>query len=130
MDRAEPLSPAQGHDPALEGLGGLARAVVRARGAVAHAREALGAVPVSPFLRGPGGDHEHLRCCCSRPFVVDDQTRQPQTRAWGQDCVSVGHEGLLVVKRCIRKFHFTTGGLHLSGESATTDRNNVPGHHS
>lgn len=38
-------------------------------------------------------------------------------------------KGLLVVKRFLRQFHSTTGGLHLSDRLTVATMNNLPGHH-
>jgi len=78
---------------------GVVFGLVWPRAAVGHARDAFGAVAVGSFLGGACCDHEHFRDSGVGPAVVDDHPCQSQAGDWGQCCVSVGHEGLRVVKR-------------------------------
>ena len=60
LDRAEPVTPPQRHDPPHHLRAGLGRAAVRPRAAVGHPGRPFGAVAVGPLLRGARRDHEHL----------------------------------------------------------------------
>ena len=128
VDVREPVDPAadqhgvhgRGRHP--EPAGDLDRA--RAGGATAAARSAApllagswsgcgaavelrSAIPAGPsaryrsahFFAVRGRDHEHLGRRGVGPAVVDDEPGQPQTGASGSGRVSVGHEGLRLVKR-------------------------------
>ena len=102
LDRSEPLLPAQVHDLADHWCWCPVRLVTRRRGPISHAGRTLGLVAVRPLLRGLPRHVVALGGPGRRPAVVDDQTRQPQSGAWRQGSVgmgSVGHEGLLGVKR-------------------------------
>lgn len=46
-----------------------------------------------------------------RPPLIDDQTREQQSPAWGQNGISVDHEGLLSSKWVSKQLHSTTGSL-------------------
>lgn len=98
LDRAESLAPPQPHDPPHHLRAGPGWARVGSRAAVLHAGDTLGPVAVGPILRCARGDQEHLGRSGVGPAAVDDELGQPQTGAWGQDGVSVGHEGLRSVK--------------------------------
>lgn len=99
LDWSQPLAPPQSHDLTNQRRAGLVRTGVRSRAAVDHACLAFNAVAISPLLRRPRGDHEHLGRRGVSPATVDDELSEPQTGAWGQGSVSVGHEGLRSVKR-------------------------------
>ena len=68
------------------------------------------AVPVGPPLHGRPRALEPSRDLRDRNTLVDDEPSDHQPRARGQGSVSVGHEGLLVVKRILEQFHSTAGG--------------------
>jgi hypothetical protein len=85
-------------DPALGACRGPARAVVRAGGTVGHAR--LAEQAVTPRPAGSGGDRylKPFRGPAERPSVLDDAAGQTQAAGLGQGCITVGHEGLLIVR--------------------------------
>lgn len=95
-DRTQAFPPAK-RDDLLHQIGaGPAWGTVRSRGPVLHPLGPHRGVSVAPPLRGRPRDMEIDRCVLDGPAVIDDQTHDPQSLAWGQGSVSVGHEGLLV----------------------------------
>ncbi len=94
--RAQPLLPPQVHDLAHHWRRGAPRAAMRPAGPVGHAGLTGAAVALGPSVgRGPG-DVEHRRGVADRPAVLDDRRREPETVAWGQGGISVGHEDLRI----------------------------------
>src|SRR4051794_36335696 len=73
---------------------GPVRATVRPAGAVDHAGLAELAVAVGPPLGCGDADLVALRGTAQWPAVIHDTLSELQAAAFGQGCVSVGHEDL------------------------------------
>src|SRR5690606_3943892 len=93
---AKTLGPPQVQDLPLHRRPGPVRAAVRPAGPVDHPRRAQLPVPIGPAFRRGWADLKPLSGSTQRPPVVHDPLSKPQTAAFGQGCVSVGHEDLQV----------------------------------
>ncbi|CAK7284316.1 putative Aspartyl-tRNA(Asn) amidotransferase subunit A @ Glutamyl-tRNA(Gln) amidotransferase subunit A [Streptomyces misionensis JCM 4497] len=89
-------------------------AVVRAAGAVVHARLAQLPVAAGPACGGGVADLEAFRGPPQRPAVVHDTPGQTQPPSRRQRGVTVGHEGLLAVGGRCRNPHRTQKALTCS----------------
>jgi hypothetical protein len=76
-------------------------AAMGADGAVDHGRLAARAVPVGLLLGGGRRTLEPLSSPSQAPTVINNRRRQPQSAAWGQPSISVGHEDLSVIGVCV-----------------------------
>jgi hypothetical protein len=94
--RAKTLGPPQVQDLPLHPRPGPVRAAVRPAGPVDHPRRAELPVPIGPTFRRGWADLKPLSGSTQRPPVVHDTLSKLQTAAFGQGCVSVGHEDLQV----------------------------------
>ena len=113
LDRAESVLPAQVHDLADHRRRGPGRRMVRPRRGVVHRVLTEPAVPIGPAFGGRPGHVIALGGPSDGPALLDDQPGQPQSRAWRQCSVSVGHEDLQGEERFLRQLHSTPGGLRL-----------------
>ena len=94
--RAKTLGPPQVQDLPLHRRPGPVRAAVRPAGPVDHPRRAQLPVPIGPAFRRGWADLKPLSGSTQRPPVVHDTLSKLQTAAFGQGCVSLGHEDLQV----------------------------------
>lgn len=83
--------------PAFGAGWGPARAVVRPRGPVAHAVLACLAIASGPPLGRGRRDLEAFGGPAQGPSVINHAAGKAQSAGLGQGCITVGHEGLLLV---------------------------------
>jgi hypothetical protein len=94
-DGSEALPPAERDDSFHQVRVGAVWGAVGSRGPVLHPRFTHRGIAVGPPFRGRPRHVEEHRGVTDRPPVVDDETRDAESLAWGQGSVSVGQEGLL-----------------------------------